>query len=298
MIIYIKDKEPLFDAIKRQIFQQGINKLIIITGPTQRGKSRLMLKFGLSIDKKFSVADRVSIIDPYWFMRIIDQNMPRGSVPCFDDAGLGINAQDWSEFQVKTLSRIFHIIGNQGYCMIITTPHLKFITAQVRAVCTDRVIVTKLDKTRGKIHFKYYADIKYDENSGKEYKSFPTIIYPHGKRRKARKFITAQPPTETLNEFYSLESQQKTDFRKESYTALLKDQQLQVEMAKTSNEKIGEIIQKMMANPEAYVAEYKGRKYIDQSKIELDFSVGGRLARRIKRSVEDTLQLNKKAEAA
>lgn len=297
MIVRASDEEPLFTAIKRQIFQQGINKLIIITGGTQKGKSRLMLKFGLSIDKNFSIAKRIAVIDPYWFMDIVNQNMPRGSVPCFDDAGLGINSQDWSEFQVKTLSRIFHIIGNQGYCIIITTPHLKFIASQVRAVCTDRVMVTRLDKARGKILFKYYADIKFDEQSGKEYKSFPTIIHENGKRRQIKKFVTKQPAQEILTEFYSLESKRKTQYRKESHATMIKNKALQIEADKSSAQKILEIYEKIITDPTPYIDKYSGRRYIDQSKIEIDFNIGNKLARRVKRMVEDMLQLNKKAEA-
>jgi hypothetical protein len=290
MIIHSEDAHPLISAICRDIHDRRMNKLLAIVGGTQKGKSRLSIAFGHNIDENFSIKRNIAIIDPLEFMELLERKprMPRGSVPIFDDAGVGINAQDWHDFQVQKLSRVMHIVGNAGYCMIISTPDYSFINSQVRRVVTDKIVVKKIDWKRKNIRFKYFCDVHYDD-TGKEYKSYPVKIYKNGKRRKIKMFTLAMPPEELLKEFYELESQHKFEFREESLKEVKKDQMAREELKKTKAEVIAEKVKKIVENPASYILEYKTRKYVDQAKIEYEFNVGGRIAQRIKKQAEEIL---------
>lgn len=297
MIIYEKDEHPLFTAMLRDVIQKGENKLISVTGGTQKGKSRWSIAAAYYLDEWFkkyaesewNIRKRVAVIEPLDFMDVIDNSASRGSVKIYDDAGVGINAQDWHDFQVQKLSRIFHTIGNQGWIIIITTPHYSFFNSQVRAVVTDRVIVKGRDLKNNRIRFKYYSDVNYDERTGKEYKSYPVMILKNGKKRKVTSFTIKEAPTELLKKFYEIEGGGKVEFRKESIQEVRREHEIRQEAKKTSAEKVSKIITEILENPQPFVKEWGGRRYIDQAEIELQKKVGGRIAVRVKKAVEKAL---------
>jgi len=297
MFIYEKDKEPLIKGILRDVHDKRQNKFIAISGPTQRGKSRLSVKLAVKLDpdffgryeeEDFDITQRVATADAIDFMEIIEYckkvKAKRGSVLIFDDAGVGMDSREWHDFQVRKMAKIMRIIGNKGWIIIFSTPNFDSLDSQARKVVTDKIEL--IGRNDGRIRFKFYSDVRWNDSVRKEYKARPIKVYPHGKRRKVKWFIIDEPPKVLLDHFYAMESGEKDKFLDTSIDDVRKDQKLRDELKITPTERIATIVKAVREKPYDYITEYKGRRYIDQAVIENRHMVGGRIAWKVKKTLE------------
>lgn len=119
----------LLPFLKRRL-EQNRSANIVCTGDTGSGKSYSALSLGEEIDQGFTV-ERV-VFTPLDFIRLVNSNLPKGSVVLFDDAGLGIPAREWADIGPKIFGKLYQGFRFKNLISIITVPDLDFIESQSR----------------------------------------------------------------------------------------------------------------------------------------------------------------------
>lgn len=157
------------DYVKQRV-KQNKNFLGIITGQTGSGKSYSALKFGESIDPDFNI-DRV-VFSPLEFMRIMKNGkLKPGSVIVFDEAGVGMSAQEWQSVQNKLINFVLQTFRHKNYVVLFTTPNFGFVASQSRKlfhchmetvgidhnnkVCRVKPLLIQINQRSGKMYYKY-----------------------------------------------------------------------------------------------------------------------------------------------
>lgn len=121
----------LTDYIKKRVLKRNKNFLGIITGETGSGKSYSAIKLAEDLDADFDIKNIV--FTPKEFMdRINSDELKRGSVIIFDEAGVGINSRSWQSTSNKLLNYVLQTFRHKNYIVIFTTPNLSFIDAGAR----------------------------------------------------------------------------------------------------------------------------------------------------------------------
>jgi ABC-type dipeptide/oligopeptide/nickel transport system ATPase component len=124
-----EDSIWLVPWIQRRL-SQNRNANLVFVGDTGSGKSYSSISLAEKIDPNFS-AERI-VFTTLDFLKLINSNLPPGSVVIFDDAGLGIPARQWQETSAKIFGKLFQGFRYKNLVSMITVPDLSFIERQSR----------------------------------------------------------------------------------------------------------------------------------------------------------------------
>lgn len=124
-----EDSIWLVPWIQRRI-KQNRNANLVFVGDTGSGKSYSSISLAEKIDPNFS-ADRI-VFTTLDFLKLVNSNLPPGSVVIFDDAGLGIPAREWQATSAKIFGKLFQGFRYKNLVTMITVPNIAFIERQSR----------------------------------------------------------------------------------------------------------------------------------------------------------------------
>jgi len=121
--------EWLIPWIERRI-SQNRNANLVFVGDTGSGKSYSSLSLAEQVDPNFST-DRI-VFRTIDFIKLVNSDLPKGSVIIFDDAGLGIPAREWQRTSAKIFGKLFQGFRYKQLISMITVPDISFIERQSR----------------------------------------------------------------------------------------------------------------------------------------------------------------------
>ena len=124
-----QDSIWLVPWIQRRI-NQNRNANLVFVGDTGSGKSYSSISLAEKIDPGFS-AERI-VFTTLDFLKLVNSNLPAGSVVIFDDAGLGIPAREWQATSAKIFGKLFQGFRYKNIVSMITVPNITFIERQSR----------------------------------------------------------------------------------------------------------------------------------------------------------------------
>jgi len=119
----------LIPWIERKI-KENRNANLVFVGDTGSGKSYSSISLAEQVDPNFS-ADRV-VFKTIDFIKLVNSDLPKGSVIVFDDAGLGIPAREWQRTSAKIFGKLFQGFRYKNLISMITVPNFGFIEKQSR----------------------------------------------------------------------------------------------------------------------------------------------------------------------
>lgn len=198
----------------RMIFQNK-NWIGLTCGGTGSGKSYSALTIayqlcGNRLRYVFSAKD---------FMILLNnpEDLQRGDIIMFDEAGVGLGARDWNSVQNKLFGSILQTFRNMNVGVIFTTPDLSYIDVQARKLLHNYMETVGIDTEKKLAVIKVY-DVQNNSRYGKIYYKHPRYLTRGGVRQL--KFIAVTLPPEKIVKEYEAA---KSRFTKQLNAKVLKE---------------------------------------------------------------------------
>ena len=213
--------------IQRRI-KENRNANLVFVGDTGSGKSYSSISLSEKIDPNFT-ADRI-VFTTLDFLKLVNSNLPPGSVIIFDDAGLGIPAREWQATSAKIFGKLFQGFRYKNLIAMITVPNIAFIERQSRMLMH---LYLEATDTQGIMKpFRPFFPFRGDDRLGFRY---PTM--ERGGREIKVKLSVYDLPSQKIIQAYELKKKaymEKTnrEFQEEMEFALEKEQHKREEMVK------------------------------------------------------------------
>ncbi|MGP6220968.1 hypothetical protein [Caldiplasma sukawensis] len=129
----------LLQWIHRRI-EKNRNVIALFVGQTGSGKSYSSIRLAERVDPGFN-ADRI-VFTVQDFVKLVNSDLPKGSVIVFDDAGLGINAREWQTLSARIFGMLTQGFRYKQIITFITVPDESFIERQSRRLVHIRFEAT------------------------------------------------------------------------------------------------------------------------------------------------------------
>jgi len=266
----------------RKMWLEDSNALWAIVGDTGDGKSLASVRLGEKIDPNFTVEDNVAknIVD---FIRMATdkENYGQGSVIVLEEASVEASSLDWHNKSNRIFAKILDTWRHQNRMGIINLPNFmaldKGARRRTKAIIKMQFAKPWLDHSQGKFY-----DSKYENIEDNFTTPFPVI---DGKKRK---YIRFKLPSQELIDAYEAQKEEYTDELNERLFQELLDEQEEEEEddmgpKDVANEIVGE------NRLDQYIGDNHGQKYIDRELIELDYDLGERQGRKVKKAIQQQI---------
>jgi len=296
MLLNAESKTPLADGIKNVIFRQRMNYSIIITGAPQKRKSTTGVKLAMEIDAKFNLEKDMAVIKTKDMLEVLDMKAKRGGVKFLDELGVGMNHRTWFSFLNQAMSYIMQTHGHEGKVVIVTAPYQDYVDNDARKLFNMIIEIERKNDKEGFVMAKV-AEIQYNQKLKKIYYKLPRIRYPNGVVKRVAWFKIKYPSKEVLDRYFAISNEKKETLKNE----LVKEATIIERKGIKQHFNPTEYVKKIEAEPEKFVNDSQGRRYISRDLIMNEFSEIGEMRARIikakaERELKEKLNLGKKYE--
>ncbi len=142
------------------------NYMLICLGDTGSSKSYSSISVSMMLDKNFN-ENRICFRGKE-FMKLVNKDLPAGSVIMFDEAGVDVSSRDWYSEKNKLIKDTVETFRRDNLICVWTTPDMKGIDSQVRGKFDG--VLLMVDKGKGQ-----YKKIVTDHIEGKNYYKYPKV---------------------------------------------------------------------------------------------------------------------------
>jgi ABC-type oligopeptide transport system ATPase subunit len=180
----------LTDYIHEQVGTYNKNVMIILVGGCGSGKSYAGLTLGTLVDPTFGI-DRV-VFGAEDFLRLINSELPAGSVVMWDEAGVGIPAREWQSISNKLISYVTQTFRHQNLVVMFSVPSFDFVDKNLRALFDLCLITAGINKTEQICYLKPQF-LQNNPRYAKIYSKYKYANY-NGARGKVNRTFVSIPP--------------------------------------------------------------------------------------------------------
>jgi uncharacterized Zn finger protein (UPF0148 family) len=188
----------------RNRIKKNKNLIALFIGDTGSGKSLSSIRLAERIDPSFSLERIVFTVEE--FLKLVNSDLPKGSVIVFDDAGLGINARLWQETSAIIFGMLTQGFRYKQIITFLTVPDETFIERQSRKLVHIRFEATDV---QGLMKMKLLSRNTFDPE--RPLAKFPRIH--RGRKEIAVKMVKFQLPSQELLEKYEPKKEQYMETR-------------------------------------------------------------------------------------
>ena len=255
-----KTGNPILNHIRKKIYEQDRNFILIICGPTGSGKSSSSLCFAEAFDPNFSI-DRVAFTAKDFMGLLNSKKTKKGACIVWEETGVSINSRDFHTITNQVISKSFQTFRDQNLLIIINVPFYESIDKQVRQLihayfATGSNSINSQNKTvTGRFRF-----IDINPINGKEYKKMPRVLV-NGKKFKCPSVSFGLPSSELWREYRKRAKKYKKKIRLDGETAVAR-----VAIQKEKNECL-------LTNKEIEKQVWKNRKAFTNSRGTINLSL-------------------------
>lgn len=267
-----------------------------IVGQEGSGKSHTAIKIAEEVDPSFT-HERVIFDVAKLLKSLKDGDHEPGQFWVLDEAGVQLGNRTWQERSQVLTNQALQLIRNHNLGLLFTLPRLGELDSQAQGRLQAFLELTEKEKgeyVRGKWKF---LDPDRTDTTGTIYKKYP--------RRRVDGVVVRitsvafTPPSPAVIEPYE---QRKAEFQEEFYEKVIDelegaDEEEDEDTAKDPKDVAEEIIGNGV---EKYVSEHpqNGLRYVDPDLIEMEYGLSIRQAKKVKKLVQRTVDLDStKAEA-
>jgi|APHM01.1.fsa_nt_gi Zonular occludens toxin (Zot). len=272
--------ERIIRPIWQRLNQKNEHFMHVIVGREGSGKSHTAIKICKLVDDDFDVSN--VFFDPADLLRYLrDGEYEEGQMLILDEAGASMGKRTWHDSGQVKLNQALQLIRNHNIGLIFTLPRLSELDSQAKGRLHSYYEIRS--KTAGEFVTGswYWLDPDRGDVTGDIYRKTP-------KRENDTKLkkIKFKPPEAT--EVVEAYEQQKQAFQKEFYEQAI--QALDPNAAETDNDTnsphyVADQIRDGKG-VEAYISSNGPQEYIDKSQIAIEYDIGDRLAKRVKKILE------------
>jgi len=274
--------------VRMRLLKNNQNWLAIICGGTGSGKSYSALSIADTICPRGITVRRNVVFNSTQFLRkLVDKNqLQKGDIIIFDEAGVGMSSREWYSVQNKLLGSVLQTFRNMNVGVIFTTPNLSFIDVQARKLFHNYFETVYLDYEEELAYLKC-RDIQHNSLFDKTYYKKPR--FNNEGLTTCMDFIAIPKPREALiKEYEEVKNEYTEELNLNALNELTGKNKPVKKDLKQENQKV---INKVKEEPSRFIAEYQGRKYIDSDLLKNEFNLSHRNANTIKKAVEKDIDL-------
>jgi len=286
MFVDLKSKTPLADYIKKQCFNEKRNYYVMITGKTQTRKSTSGVKLAYEIQSDWDIHTQMACIKTKEMIKAMRlEGLKRGDALLLDEFGVGMGHRRWREFLVNAMNYLMMTHGFKGIVVIVTVPYESYIDSDCKKLFDMLIEVIK--KHDGKRYVEVNVEeMQYNQKLKRIYYHRLRGIDDNGRIQKLDSFAIKYPSKDILEVYFEL-----SESKKEELGGELKAQAEEIERDKISKAfSLEYYVDLVSKNPEKFMKEWHGRKFIAIEKIMNEFiGIGNRRALQIKTAVEEKL---------
>ena len=281
-------------SVRNSVHRVGLSYLASFTGPHRTAKSTSACLFAHIWDPTFwgSFEQRV-VQSPYQFMTTMDsirKDKIIGAAVVVDEAGTTFASGDWYEKWMRSIQKVLQICGLLKPVILFVAPNREFIVSGMRKLIVAEHHMKRFDPrfTRMSCYQVKYNFMK----KGDPYIFKRPIIRIAGQNITLKHINIYEPPAWFIDRYKNLtepEKQSRLDKFSEEVRKNISDQE-------EEEPDYDQLIEEIWQKKEIYFGSVKrdGTQTIDQTAIEIGFSIKPKHAKYIKERIERRLLENKK----
>lgn len=258
------------------------NAVWTVVGDPGDGKSYASLRLAETIWPDFGVdAVASNIIE---FMELVrDDSFGQGSVVVLEEGGVEASAYEWYSKSNEVFRTVLETWRHQNRMAIINLPNFNQLDKGARRR-TD--VIIEMMEAKPWMDYSVAKPKEVEYNNIDDYFTTPFPIL-NGKRRKRIRF---QPPSDSLrDEYETVKEEYNEELVEELYQELIEEQQEEEEENKSAQDIADEILAN--GGVEQYIRDNHGQQYIDRDSIELDYDIGRRTSKKVKKALQDETEV-------
>ena len=256
-LVLIRDKHGnyLEPFIKRRIFDEDANLIIMVSGRPREGKSNDCMLLAQRLRKYygFHFPEDTSYIamGTLEFMKILQTNPPPGSVLIYEEAPVGHNSRDWHTKEAAMLNNVLNTFGYKNHVWILNGVNWSDLDSQARKLVNLKIKVTHKSKHAG----ISYGEPKWYVYNDEKNDYIKTI--PRGEKgEKLRRFKFGK----SNKDEWKIYNKRKKEWNEERLAAMVKqsDELLKSEKLKNNVYAYEHILSAVLKRPDKFISPKKG----------------------------------------
>lgn len=257
------------------------NALWTVVGDPGEGKSYASLRIAESIWPEFSIDAVASNIVEFMEL-VMDDSYGRGSIVVLEEGGVEASAYEWYSASNEVFRTVLETWRHQNRMGIVNLPNFKKLDKGARRR-TDFLVEMLEAKP-----WKDYSVAKPKQVEYNNVDDFFTTPFPviEGKRHKRMRFNL---PSKNLRDDYEQLKDKYTSQLNERLYEMLVEQQEESKKQEVSIEDIADEILEADDITD-YISDNHGQKYIDRDLIELEYDIGARRSKKVKKLLQQEVE--------
>jgi len=238
------------------------------------------------INPRFNIDKDMAIIKTKKYLEILDMKSKRGVVKVLDEFGVGMNHRAWYSFLNQSMSYVMQTHGHEGKVIIVTSPYDDYVDKDARKLF-DMIVEMLKKNDKKRYATARIAEMQYNQKMKKIYYKYPRGRFENGVVKRVNAFKIKYPPKDIMERYFKTQSEIKLSLKSE-----LAKEAVSIEVKKTVGKfRPEDYIEKIRAEPEKFVKELFGRRYINREYVMNEFyGIGDTRARQIKALAEKVLK--------
>lgn len=277
----------LVEWIQKRLLEKDQNYIAAITGGTGSGKSFSGLRLCSQIDPQFNKTKIVFNIEDLLKLLNTKGALKPGAAVLFEEAGVSMDNRRWQSLMNRVATYVTETYRHRNTALILTTPTLDRFDLKVRKLLHHWFKTIFIDREHQFCRCKIYQ-MRWNDIKQKFYTPYPTID-DNGRKRRLTTIDFSKPGEALIDDYLEL----KHAFTNELNLGLQQDI-LESKVEKVIGKKVNvkPMVAEVLKNPERFYSKkpFRGRKIIDFGRVMAHFDVGETLGKRIKKSVEMSLE--------
>ena len=189
---------PIIQHIRKKTDVTNQDYKAVFTGECGRGKSYAALRLAETIQPDFNI-ERQLVFRADEFLRLMNSDLPKGSVIIWDEASTSLDARDFNTIFNKLLNNVLVTMRYRNYVLLFSVPSTAFIDKRARELLDGCVDMRYIDQKRQQSVAKFYI-YKHYHAFGKTYLKAPVSII-NGEPRYINQIRFNLPSPELLKRY-------------------------------------------------------------------------------------------------
>lgn len=277
-------KEIYFNKVRNRLLKFNKNWIAIICGETGSAKSYSAMSIAEILTHGTFSPKKHIVFDSEQLLELINnpENLKKGDIIIFDEAGVGMNARNWHSVQNIVLGSVLQTFRNLNVGLIFTTPNLSFLDNQGRKLIHSYFQTKSIDRVR-KLSIVKVFDVQVNSRLDKIYYKNPKFVV----KGILKTMIGIKLPK------INARKSKQYELMKLEYTTKINKEALEtikeINIPQTNGKDIeAKALISLQADYKQYLRRVGKREYLDIDLIQRDYNLTVRQAKRIKKTVEET----------
>lgn len=253
---------------------ENSNVVFTVVGDPGDGKSWASLRIGEAVYPDFSI-DHVAFDIVEFMQKVMDDSFGQGEPIVLEEGSVEASAYDWHSASNEVFRKVLDTWRHQNRMAIINLPNFQALEKGARRRTAGIVEMQQAKPWKGWSQAKFKT-VNYNNITDHFTTPFPVL---EGMRRK---YIRFNEPSPELKDAYE---QKKDEYTSELNEELLEQLLEKKEESEAKNRSPQDIADEIVEGEgvESYIKDNYGTKYIDRDLIELEYDIGARISKKVKK---------------